>query len=145
MLQRTYFIKQTRTRLWTFRKSGPSTKIHILDKSEGPDFKYDNRFLKFQPENTQSICGRNFRHFYSFMKRSYQKNSRTLISIMKLVFSYSSPKIPKSDSFSPKFNYFHFCTKLYNKMNSRALILRMTIVFQSCAPKHLHQVFLAQI
>ena len=145
MLQRTYFIKQTRTRLWTFRKSGSSTKIHILDKSEGPDFKYDNRFLKFQPENTQSICGRNFRHFYSFMKRSYQKNSRTLISIMKLVFSYSSPKIPKSDSFSPKFNYFHFCTKLYNKMNSRTLILHVTIVFKIAAQNTNIRSFWSQI
>ena len=34
---------------------------------------------------------------------------------MARIFSNSSPKIPKSDTFSPKFKDCNFCTKLCNK------------------------------
>ena len=50
-----------------------------------------------------------------------------LISNMTILFSNSSPKIPKSGIFGSKFKDFYFCTKLCYKTNSRTLISDMTI------------------
>ena len=46
---------------------------------------------------------------------------------MTILFSNSSPKIPKSGIFGSKFKDFYFCTKLCYKTNSRTLISDMTI------------------
>ena len=59
-----------------------------------------------------------------------------------MLFSISSPKIPKYDIFGLKFKDFYFCTKLCNKSNSRALTSNMTILFQNCYPKHPNKAFL---
>ena len=61
---------------------------------------------------------------------------------MTISFSNSSPKIPKSGIFDPKFKNFYFCTKLCKKTNSRRLILNMTMVFQNCCTKKLNKAFL---
>ena len=54
---------------------------------------------------------------------------------MTILFSNSSPKIPKSGMFGPRFKHFYFCTKLCSKANSRVLISNMTILFSNSSPK----------
>ena len=54
---------------------------------------------------------------------------------MTILFLNSSPKIPKSSIFGPKFKDFYFCTKLCNKTNSRIQISNMTKVFSSSTLK----------
>ena len=61
---------------------------------------------------------------------------------MTIVFSNSSPKVPKWGIFSPKCKEFYFCAKLCNKANLRALFLNVTLVFQNCCPKHSNRAFL---
>ena len=85
-----------------------SSKLNF-DKFDGADFKYDK--------------------FCNYI------TLRALISITNIVFSNSSPKIPKSDIFGPKFKDFYFCVKLCNKTNSRKLISNMTILFSNSSPK----------
>ena len=105
-----------------------------LDKFEGADFKYDNIFLKFLPKNTQ------IRYFWSQVCN--QTNSRVLISNMTMLFSNSSPKIPKSRIFGPRFKDFQFCVKLGNKINSRTLIPNRTIFFHMPVEKYPNKAFL---
>ena len=59
-----------------------------------------------------------------------------LISNMTILFSNSSPKIPKSGIFGPKFMYFCFFVKFRNLTNLRVLILNMTIAFLKILPKN---------
>ena len=72
-------------------------------------------------------------HF--FTKLCIQTNSRVLISNMIKFSPNSSPKIPESRIFGPKFKFFYFCTKLCYKTNSRILISNMTISFLNLSPK----------
>ena len=92
-------------------------KILQLDKFEVADFEYDNRFLKFYPENIQI---RDFwsRIFVFLTKFCSWANSRMLISNITILFSNSTPNIPKSK---------YFCTKLCNSTSLRTLISNMTI------------------
>ena len=59
---------------------------------------------------------------------------------MKLLFSNSNLKIPKSGIIGPKFK--DFCIKLCYKTNLRTLTSNMTIVFRNVCPKHPNKVFL---
>ena len=58
-----------------------------------------------------------------------------LISNMTILFSNSSPNLPKSGIFGPKLKECYFCTKLCNKTNSRTQTSNMTIVFSNSSPK----------
>ena len=66
-----------------------------------------------------------------FAKFCNDTNSR----VLTILFSNSSPKIPKSGMFGPRFKHFYFCTKLCSKTNSRVLISNMTILFSNSSPK----------
>ena len=54
---------------------------------------------------------------------------------MTIVFSNSSPKIPKQGIFDPEFKYFHTCTKLCIWTDLRARISNMTTVLSNSSPK----------
>ena len=58
-----------------------------------------------------------------------------LISNMTMLFSNSSPKIPKSGIFGPKFKDFQFCIKFCKKINSRTLNSNIAIFFSNSRPK----------
>ena len=62
---------------------------------------------------------------------------KTLISNMTMLFSNSSPKLPKSGIFSPQCKNFQFGTNLCNKTNSRTLISNMAIVFSKFQAKNI--------
>ena len=49
---------------------------------------------------------------------------------MTILFSNSSPKIPKPGIFGPKFSHFCYFTKFYYYNNSKVLISNMKILFQ---------------
>ena len=107
-------------------------EIYQIDKFEGTDFKYHNKFLKFQPKNTQDgIFGTKSKHFcffFCFAEFGNQTNSRVLISNMTISFSKSSPKIPESGILGTKFKHFRFFVKFYKDKNLRVLISNMIIV-----------------
>ena len=63
---------------------------------------------------------------------------------MTMLFSKSSPKIPKSGIFGPKFEDFYFCTKLCYKANSRMLTSNMTIFSSYSTKKYANKAFLVQ-
>ena len=84
-----------------------------LEKIESTDFKYDNGFFKFQPENTKinKFCPI-FKYFYFCMKFAYSIIQGLLISKMAKVFPNSSLKIPKCDIFCEKSEVFSGYVKL---------------------------------
>ena len=65
----------------------------------------------------------------------------TLISIMSIVFSNSTPKIPKPGIFGSKFKDSYAFIKLNNKKNSRVLTSNMKKVFRNCCPKYTNKAF----
>ena len=107
-MKKVYFIKQTQTETWTFRKSrpwifrkgGPNAKIHyngqkfIFDKLKSSDCKYDS-FLRIPVPKypNKAIFIQNFFLFYK--KLCILTNSKELISNMTKIFSNSGLKVPK--------------------------------------------------
>ena len=84
-------------------------EILQLDKFEGADFKYDNSFLKFQPENNQ------IRHFCSqVLAFSISHDIFQLDKFKGADFKYDNscfkfqPKILKYGIFSPNLRIFIF-------------------------------------
>ena len=55
---------------------------------------------------------------------------------MTVLFSNSSPKIPKSGIFGPKFRHFCFFVKFCKQTNLRVLISNRTVVFLKILPKN---------
>ena len=79
------------------------------DKFEGADFKYGNIVFKFQPKNTKiRHCWSKFWNFNLCTKLCSKTNSRTVIWVMTIIFSNSSPKIRKLGIFGSKFKNFYF-------------------------------------
>ena len=102
--------------------------------------------LKFLSKNIQiRFFGPNFRHFCFPAKFCNYTNSRVLISNTTILFSNSSPKIPKSGIFGPKFTKFCFSATFCNQANSRVLISNVTILFlNSTSKRHNSGIFVPQ-
>ena len=121
-------------------------KILQLDIFKGADFKSHNSFFKllaqyhpnkaFLVTNIQNgIFGPKFRYFCFSAKFCNQTNSRVLISNMTILFSNSSPKIPKTGIFGTEFRHFCFFVKFCKQANLRVMISNMTILFSNSSPK----------
>ena len=54
---------------------------------------------------------------------------------MTTLFSTTSPQIPISEIFGPRFKDFYICAKLRNKTNLRTLSSNMAILFSNFSPK----------
>ena len=85
-------------------------EISQLDKFEGADFNYGNSIFKFQSKNNQ------IKHFWSQIYRFTK--SRALISNISVVFQ-SCAQNTQEGVCGPRFEDFHFCTKLcFQKHNN---------------------------
>ena len=67
-----------------------------------------------------------------------------LTSNITILFSKSSPKIPKPGIFGLKFRHFCFSAKFRNQRNSKVLILNMTQPFKVLAQKYPNKAFLVK-
>ena len=110
-------------------------EILQLGKFEGADLKYNYVLFKFQPKKypNKSFLVRNL-GIFAFSRNFAIRQIRGCSNIA-ILFSNSSPKLPKSGIFGPKFRNFHYFTKFCNYTNPKVLISNMTILLSNSSTK----------